>query len=401
MSHLPHFDTDSIKFDVLKRRAYNYRWAEVPDGVIPLTAADPDFPAAPEIVAALRSYVDDGCFPYAPKLGYESFRTAIADALWTRKRERIDPELILPIDSAARGMFVIARALLKPGDEMIVFDPCDFLFREAARAAGAVPVMFPARLSPNGEIDISDLESYLTPRTKMIGLCNPHNPYGAVCGKAWLEQLMELCERHDLYIMNDEIWSDIVYSDARFTSIYELGNERCKRVLSVFGFSKSFALAGLRIGCVYGTDQELFERVVAASDVMSTAGGVSSLSQVAGEAACSQAYGWVDAFVSHLQRNRDQAVEAVNAIDGLSTYAPQATYLLYVDISELGLSGEEFVSHLLETESLAIIPGGRAFFGERSEHHVRICFATSSEILMEGLERLRRGVLRLRAGGSR
>lgn len=129
------FDNSSIKLDVLKKRAFNYRWAEVPEGVLPLTAADPDYPVAPEIREALMDYVKDGYFSYTPKMGYPEFRAAIAKGLKARKGEDIAPEQVLPIDSAARGMYAIAETVLQPGDEMIVFDPVDYLFRESCLAA--------------------------------------------------------------------------------------------------------------------------------------------------------------------------------------------------------------------------------------------------------------------------
>ena len=155
------FDNSNIKLDVLKKRAFNYRWAEVPDGVIPLTAADPDYPVAPEIQEAMMDYVKDGYFSYTPKLGYPEFRDSISKALMERKGEEIDPNLILPIDSAARGMYVIAQTVLRQGDEMIVFDPVDYLFRESCLAAGGKVVLFPAKLK-DGYIDLSELENYIT-----------------------------------------------------------------------------------------------------------------------------------------------------------------------------------------------------------------------------------------------
>ncbi len=384
------FDDDQVHLDILKKRAYNLRWAEVEDGVIPLTAADPDFSPAPEIVEAMEEYVKDACFSYTPKLGYEGFREGVSQALLKRKGEEIRPEHILAVDSAARGMYIIAKAVLQPGDEMIVFDPCDFLFRESALAAGATPVMYPARLK-DGRIDLSELERYITPKTKMIGLCNPHNPYGKVYTLEQLDFLMKLCEKYHLYIMNDEIWSDIIYPDAEFTSIYSLGNERCQRVLSVFGFSKSFGLAALRIGCVYCTEQKLFDRLVECSDVLSTAGGACSISQIAAEAAVKKCYYWVDEFMKHLTANRDYAVDFINGIPGLKAYRPEGTYLLYVDISELGVSGAEFTEYLRNTVKLSLVPGGRQFFGEQSEGHIRICLATSRGILEEGMRRLKEG----------
>lgn len=385
------FDDSNIKLDVLKKRAFNYRWAEVEDGVIPLTAADPDYPVAPEIREAMIDYVNDGYFSYTPKLGYPEFCESISRGLKARKGEEIDPKLILPVDSAARGMYIIAETILQPGDEMIVFDPVDYLFRESCLAAGGKVVLFPARLK-DGYIDLSELESYITPKTRMIGLCNPHNPFGVLYRPEDLEHIMSLCEKYDLYIMNDEIWSDIVFPEEAYRSIYSLGNERCRRVMSVFGFSKSFGLAGLRIGCVYTTDEKLFQGIVDNSDVMTTAGGIASISQVAGQACMEKGYYWVDEFLTHLKGNRDYAVERLNKMPLVKAYKPHATYLLYVDIRAFGMVSEEFADYMREKVKLAVVSGGEKFFGAGSEGYIRICFATSRTILEEGLNRLEKGI---------
>ena len=225
----------------------------------------------------------------------------------------------------------------------------------------------------------------------MIGLCNPHNPYGVSYRREDLEHIMALCEKYDLYIMNDEIWSDIIFPEEPFHSIYELGNERCRRVMSVFGWSKSFGVAGMRIGCVYTTSPALFDRIVDSSDVMSTAGGISSLSQIAG-IACMKSYYWVDEFLTHLLGNRDYAVERLNAMPLLKAYKPRATYLLYVDIRAFGMKSEEFTDYMKEKVKLALVSGGEKFFGAGSEGYIRICFATSRGILKEGLDRLEKGI---------
>lgn len=389
------FDDANVKLDVLKKRAYNYRWAEVGEGVIPLTAADPDYPVAPEIRQAMMDYIQDGYFSYTPKLGFPEFRQSIARALKRRKGEDIDPELVLPIDSAARGMYVIADVVLQPGDEMIVFDPVDYLFRESCLAAGGKVVLFPAKLK-DGHIDLSKLESYITPKTRMIGLCNPHNPYGVLYRPEDLEHIMALCEKYDLYIMNDEIWSDIIFPENKFLSIYSLGNERCRRVMSVFGFSKSFGIAGLRAGCVYTTDEKLFQAIVDKSAVMTTAGGIASICQVAAMTCLDKCYYWVDAFLEHLTKNRDYAVERLNQMPGLVAYKPQATYLLYVDVSSFGMTSVEFTDYMQEHVKLALVSGGEKFFGPGSEGYIRICIATSHAILAEGLDRLEKGIAMLR-----
>lgn len=387
-----YFNDENVNLEALKKKAFNLRWAEVPDNIIPMTAADPDYPCAPEIRKAMSDYISDGYFSYTPKLGLDEFKVAFCN--YARKKgEEIKPELVLPVDSAARAMNIIAKAFLRPGDEMIVFDPCDFLFREACLSAGATPVSYPVALDElNCKMDLSHLEEYITPRTRVIGLCNPHNPFGLVYSIEELDYLMSLCEKYDLYIMNDEIWSDIVYSDAKFNSIYCLGNKCCDRVLSVFGYSKSFGLAGLRIGNIYATNEDNFNRLVQASEVLSTVGGATSLSQVAARAAMNDAGYYLADFLKHLEENRDYAVEYINKLPLLHAYKPQATYLLYVDIRETGMSGKEFVDYLADNYGVSLVPGGHQFFGDMSEGHIRICFATSKAILNEGLDRLRKGM---------
>lgn len=386
------FTSKSINFDILRQRAYNLRWAEVPEGVIPLTAADTDFPPAPEISQALVEYIQGGYFSYTPKRGFPSFKEAISKALRERKNEIVDPELILPIDSAARGMSAIAKAVLQPGDEALVFDPVDFLFKTSMEAAGATVKLFPMTFREDGTIDFSDLERYITPKTKMLGLCNPHNPLGKVYPLEDLDHILKLSEKYGFYIMNDEIWSDIVYPDAQFNSLLNLGNERNMRTLSVFGFSKSFGIAGLRAGCVYCQDPELFERVVAASLVETTIGGIDALSQVAGQACVERCYYWVDEFMAHVTGNRDYALERLNAMPGVSCYKPQATFVIFPDVSGVGMEAEELVNYLAEKHKVSIVPGGAKFFGPGSAGHVRICLATSREVLSEGLDRVEKGI---------
>lgn len=381
------FSHNAIKLDVLRKRSYNMRWAEVPEGVIPLTAADPDFPVAPEIVEEIISYAKEGYFPYTPKLGFPELKESIANALWDRKQEKVDPDLILPIDSAARGMEIIAKTVLKPGDEAIVFDPVDFLFTTSARLAGANIVSFPANIK-NGRIDLSELEKYITPKTKLLGLCNPHNPLGMVYSMQDLDYILQLSEKYGFYIMNDEIWSDIIYPEARFYSIVTLGEKRNARTLSVSGFSKSFGIAGLRAGYIYCHDQDLFDKIVDTSLVLTTIGGITSISQVAAMACLNKCYYWVDAFVKHLTKNRDYALDRIACMPKIKCHKPSAVYVLFPNISETGMDSTDFVNYLLKEYKLSIVPGGPQFFGPRSAGHVRICLATSFEILKEGLNRL-------------
>lgn len=381
------FTNENIKFDVLHQRAYNMRWAEQDADVIPLTAADHDFPCAPEVVQALQDYIKEGYFTYTPHRGFPSFKKAIAKAMKERKNEDVNPDFVLPIDSAARGMKVIADAVLQPGDEVIVFDPVDFLFRTSMESAGAKVILFPTNLQSDC-VSLEGLEDYITPKTKMLGFCNPHNPMGMLYKKEDLDYLLRLSEKYGFYIMNDEIWSDMIYPECEFTSLLHFGAERNARTLTVYGFSKTFGLAGLRIGCVYTMNQEMYDRVVKASLVDTTIGGIDALSQIAGEAALKYGFPRVDAFRAQIAENRDYALARIEKMPGIKCHKPQATFVLFPDITGTGWDPVDLIDVLKEKYRVALVPGGARFFGPGSEGHIRICLSTSREVLEEGLNRL-------------
>jgi aspartate/methionine/tyrosine aminotransferase len=388
------FTHETIDFDVLKRMAYNKRWAEVEEGVIPLTAADSDFPAAPELCQGLKEFITPGYFPYVPNRGYPEVRRSIACKLNERKGEGVDPELVLLVDSAARGMAIIAQTVLQPGDEALVFDPVDFLFAKSVEAAGASPVLFPARLKGNRS-DLRELESYITPKTRMLGLCNPHNPLGTLYTEDDLRLILDLAETYRLFIMNDEIWSDIVFEPGSFLSILKADPSRRDRVISVYGFSKSFGIAGLRAGCIYTQNREIFEKLVDVSQVETTIGGISLLSQAAAGICMEKCFYWNEAFVQKMRENRDYALSRIDAMPGIHCHRPDATFLLFPDITGTGLSSEELVRYLRGRHKLALVPGTPNFFGPGGEGHVRICLSTSQEILKAGMDRLEAGLLEL------
>ena len=381
------FTNENIKFDVLRQRAYNMRWAEQDADVIPLTAADHDFPCAPEVVQALQDYIKEGYFTYTPHRGFPSFKQAIAKAMKERKNEDVNPDFVLPIDSAARGMKVIADAVLQPGDEVIVFDPVDFLFRTSMESAGAKVILFPTNLQSDC-VSLEGLEDYITPKTKMLGFCNPHNPMGMLYKKEDLDYLLRLSEKYGFYIMNDEIWSDMIYPECEFTSLLHFGAERNARTLTVYAFSKTFGLAGLRIGCVYTMNQEMYDRVVKASLVDTTIGGIDALSQIAGEAALKYGFPRVDAFRAQIAENRDYALARIEKMPGIKCHKPQATFVLFPDITGTGWDPVDLIDVLKEKYRVALVPGGARFFGPGSEGHIRICLSTSREVLEEGLNRL-------------
>lgn len=385
------FAHELVNHKILKKRAYNLRWATVDDGVIPLTAADPDFPVAKEIQVAIDNYVEQRIFSYGPPEGLPAFKKAAADALQKRKKIRTSADLILPVDGAASGMFTIARFALQPGDEAIIFDPVDFLFQQSIEAAGGKVVRLPFD-EKSRTFDPELLESLITKKTKMIAVCNPHNPLGRVLTRAELETIGTLALRHNLWIMNDEIWSDIIYKPNQFVSMASLHPEIAAKTISVHGFSKTFGLAGLRVGYIVAPNQGVFEGILAASKVNTTAAGVSTLSQVAATAAYQKSWYWADAFLEHLTKVRNYAVKRLNEIPGVYCNSPEGTYVLFINISAFGMTAEEMAAYLLREAKVAVVPGAAKWFGPGAKRHIRICFSTSLELIKEALDRIERAL---------
>jgi aspartate/methionine/tyrosine aminotransferase len=330
-------------------------------------------------------------YSYGPHQGLAEFKDALANQLAARKNYQLSSDTILPIDSAASGMYAIVAAYIKPGDEMIIFDPVDYLFEQAVLAAGGRVVRCPFDYTQH-RFNLSQLEQLVSEKTRMIGVCNPHNPLGLLMTGAELTKIAELAEQYDLWILNDEIWSDIVYPEQTFVSFHHLPKSLQKRVFTVYGFSKAFALAGLRVGAIFSPDLDSHQKVIASSHVMTTAGGVSTISQIAATTAISQCWYWVDEFIGHLTELRDYAVNRLNKMPGISCHYPQATYLLFANIEQTGLSSEQLVE-LLNQYKVAVVPGNASFFGPSSQGHIRICFSTSYEILKQGLDRIEQALL--------
>ncbi|HEY1216652.1 MAG TPA: pyridoxal phosphate-dependent aminotransferase, partial [Bryobacteraceae bacterium] len=376
-----------VDLPVLRERAYNLRWATVPPEVIPLTAADPDFPCPPPVLEAIQRFAAARYFSYTPAEGWPEFRESMA-GFFTRKRNWPGaPGDILPVDSAAFGIYLTCKAFLSPGDEAIIFDPVDFLFRYSIESVGghAVTVPIPA---DTGIMDLDRLESCITRRTKLICLCNPLNPTGKVFTKNELTALGELALKYRLIILSDEIWSDIVYSPHRFTSIASLDPAIRQSTITVTGFSKSYGLAGLRIGAVAATHPPHWQRLFEASLHASTVHGVNILSQVAAAAALRECGGWLEGFLSHLHTMRRLCVDGLNSVPGIRCVPPEGCYVAFADIRATGLSSAEMRDLLFYRAKVAVVPGLSQWFGPGAEGYIRISFATSEKILQDALGRI-------------
>ncbi len=382
------FSDNIVRLDLLRERAFNMRWAQQPADVIPLTAADPDFPICPAIQEQLVRYVRDGVLSYGPPEGLPQFRESIARWMNETRHMPCTAEEVFATDSAASGMAVLARASLAAGDEVLIPDPVDFLLHHTVQRAGAIPVRVRVEPGTSAEDFIRDMESHLTARTRMLWLCNPHNPLGVVYSREWQQRVAEWAISRGLRIVSDEIWSDIVYTPHQHVSLASISPEIARNTVAVYGFSKNFALAGMRVGCLICTDPQWRKEIVAASDAESTVYGVSVLSQIAVVAALNDGREWLAQFVQHLQAQRDYVIGRLAKWPGVTVQPPQGTYVIFPHVRSLTDDSETLCQQLREQARVALVPGAPRWFGPGASGHLRICFATSRRILQEAFDRL-------------
>ena len=412
-----------VRLDVLKRRAFNYRWATVPEGVLPLTAASSDYPAPPAVVAALQAHVEDAYFSYGPNEGLPEFREAAAAYFSDRVArgaaacgdaaaigDRYDAALVCATNAAAAAIYAVAAATLRPGDECLVMAPVDFLLDRSVRAAGATVVRYDVRArgrrgDARPTFDVDELDRLATPRTRLLSVCNPHNPLGRAWTVDELRALAAFAERRDLAILSDEVWCDIVHAPRVHVPTAAVSRAARDRTFTVLGFSKSHALEGLRVGAVVAPTPESLARVLSATGTDTTANGCSVLSQTAAVAAMTSCgdpdHGWLGAWRRHLAAAVYHTVSRLNAMPKVSAALPEACFVVWADVSALLYApGDEtsppreadLCDFLKDDFEVAVIPGLDAFFGPGSRGHLRLAVATSIPLLDQALDRLDAGL---------
>jgi aspartate/methionine/tyrosine aminotransferase len=381
------FSNNQVDLSVLRKRAFNYRWATHDIDVIPLTAADPDFRVAQPIVNAIKEYSESGYFPYGNPMGDYSFKNAIAAWYKRKKNATVNSEFVLPVNSAAYGLFVCAKTILKENENAIIPNPVDFLFRKSIEHAGA-EVRTCNVDKQTAQFDLDELRSLIDTQTRAIFLCNPNNPLGKIISAEHLNAIIALAQEHNLWIVSDEIWSDI-YFEHPFTSILDSSLIQYDRILIVSGLSKNFALAGHRIGYIISSDEETFNSIYQVSGHATTAFGISVLAQVAGTAALTLCDDWLSNFQAHLSKMRQLTLAFIDEIPYLENNHPDATYLAFPQVINTNKTSAEVAAKILEHARVALVPGGINWFESESEGHIRICYSTSEELLNEAFNRIR------------
>ena len=361
--------------------------AEMKD-VISLTIGEPDFTTPEPITRAAIASLEAGETHYTANGVMVELREAIVADLEARYGLSYEPrtELIITV-GASEAVDAALRAICDPGDEVIYHEPSFVAYAPCITLAGGVPVAIATGDETDFRITAAQLEAAITSRTKALFLGYPNNPTGAVLDRAELEEIAKVVERHDLLVISDEIYERLVYGGHEHVPFSALPGMRERTVL-IGGFSKSYAMTGWRIGWV-AAPAELMVGIAKVHQY-----GIMCAPTVAQFAAL-EALRIGEPFVLEMQaeydRRRQLMTRRLNQI-GLLCFEPRGAFYCFPNIARTGMDDETFAQVLLREERVAVVPG--TAFGPSGADHVRVCYATSYEELVEALDRIERFVKR-------
>ena len=355
------------------------------EGVISLGVGEPDFPTPWHIREAAIYSVEKGYTMYTSNLGMPELRQGLSRHLKKEYGLDYDPdnELLITV-GVSEGVDLATRAILDPGDEVIMADPSYVSYSSCVVLAGGKAVMIPTNEKNNFELGADDIEKRITDKTKAILIGYPANPTGAVMSRDKLEKIAEVARRHRLIIISDEIYSSLVYG-VEHTCAATLPRMKDSTVL-LGGFSKAYAMTGWRIGYAAASKE-----IIAAMFKIHqyTIMCAPTMGQVAAIEALKSGNDSVSEMVADYNRRRMFMVKGLNKI-GLPCFEPRGAFYAFPSIKATGLSSEEFAEKLLIKEKVAVIPGSA--FGECGEGYIRCCYATSLADIEEALTRMGRFV---------
>lgn len=374
---------DDISLDSLKARP-GAKWHAFPADVLPLWVAEMDFPLAEPIKDAVRASLAADDLGYPDRYGPPGLREAVVERLGSRYGLVVAPEHVEMLSSTSAGFGLAARAVAGPGDEVLLLTPLYPPFKHAIETVGRVPVEVEMVRGEDGyAIDFAALEAAVTPATRIMMLCSPHNPVGKVFTRAELTQLADFAERHNLWVVSDELHADLLF-DGEHVAFATVSDSAAQRTLTLYGPTKAFNIPGLRISFAVSANAGLLKRVKAAGSGL--APSPNSLGMAATLAAYRDGGPWLADTVAYLRGNRDHVVSFVRErLPNVRMHAPAATYLAWLDMRATDL-GETPGKALAERAKVGLNEGSS--FGKGGAGCVRLNFATSRAILSEALERM-------------
>ncbi len=381
--------THATKWDMMTKLS----GIKAPDG-IPMWVADMDFAAPPGVTAALMEEVTRATHGYYADTG--TWAASVCEWMARRHQLKVDPSWVSQAPGIVSALGLILQSETVPGDEVVVFTPGYHAFRKII-VANERRIIDARLVETNGRytMDLGALKALLTPRTKVVFFCSPHNPGGTVWPADEIRDLAKFCIENGLLLVSDEIHCDLLFDGVKHTPTLTAAPEIADRLITCVAATKTFNLAGAHVGACITSDATLKRRLdarIAASGLAS----YNSFGMIATEAGWRTGDAWLDALLPYLARNRDvfdAAIEA--AAPGARSMRLASTYLAWIDFSKTGLPPKDVAERVKEVARIFASPGEQ--FGPGGETWLRFNIATPRPILDEAIKRLEKAFADLRA----
>lgn len=359
--------------------------------VMSFAAGEPDFNTPRNIIEAAIKAMDDGYTKYTKTSGIVELRKAICKKLHQENNLNYSEEQIVVSTGAKQCLANTFLAILNKGDEVILQNPCWVSYTELIKLADGVPVIVNCDENDGYKLSAKNIEKAVTSKTKAILLNSPHNPTGIVYNKNELEEIAQIAKKYNLIIISDEIYEKLIYDGEEHVSIASLSEDAYERTIVINGLSKTYAMTGWRVG--YTASSTKLAKVMSSVQSHMTS-NVCSISQYAALEALTGPQDSINMMKNSFEERRNFMMKKLEGIDEVSFIKPQGAFYIMVDITYfIGKSingikinnSIEFAKILLEEEKVAVIPG--AAFG--LENFIRLSYATSMEVIEEGLDRIK------------
>jgi len=363
--------------------------------VITLGIGEPDFVSPEAIMNGARRSMEEGKTGYTSNAGIAPLREAIADELNRLYNVSYDPgsEILVTV-GVSEAVQLAMLALLDPGDEILIPEPCFVSYGPASIFADGVVKYVPTSVENDFQVTAEDIERQITDKTKVLFLAYPSNPTGAVLRRETLEEIAEVVVKHDLIVLSDEIYDRLVYGSAYerghtcLPSIYALRD----RTILLGGFSKAYAMTGWRVGyaCapkpIYDAMYKLHQYIIMSAPTAGQWGALAGLRECQDD---------VERMRQAYDARRRTIVDGFRAA-GLPTFEPEGAFYCFPDVTSTGLNSEEFAQELLQAEHVAVVPGDA--FGPSGAGYVRCSYANSMENIEEAVRRITRFTEQVKSG---
>jgi len=367
--------------------------AEMED-VLSLGVGEPDFRTPWLIREAGIDSLKKGRTWYTANAGLAELRGEVSNYLRRRFELEYSPkdEIFITV-GGSEAIDLCIRALIEPGDEMLLPEPSFVCYDPICRMSGGTVVPIVTKEEDEFRLTPEELEAAVTPKSKLLVLPFPNNPTGGIMRREHLEAIAEIVKKHNLFVLSDEIYAELTYGGERHVSIAQLEGMR-ERTVVVNGFSKAYAMTGWRLGYAAGPAPVISQMLKIHQFAIMSSPTTSQYAAIAAMRDCDEE---VAAMVKEYDMRRRFLVDGLNNI-GLHTFEPQGAFYVFPCIRSTGLGSAQFCEQLLQSQHVAVVPGDA--FGGCGEGYVRISYSYSLDHLMEALQRISRFVAECRAAGT-